>query len=145
MVYEPNYLSVRTAEINFETIRFEEDFTFREDRGWWWLQRACFAILRRIGACRADEMVEITTYRDIHHDNLYEAIIAAIEDGYRRDRRPEMFIVGGETWREMIGSPDNLEGLIEYPLQGDRIHGTSVLLAGVPVKVVPWIKGFALI
>lgn len=140
-----NEIHCLATDIEFKTLRFEEDFTFRKDCGWVWLQRLCFWILAKIGAYRRDETVEVVKYVDIQRDEIYDAVLEAIEDAHMFDRKPTMVVFGGEEWRNLMNSPRPVDMIMDYHLRRDDIRGLGYSVRGLPVKVVPWVKGFAVI
>lgn len=128
-------IDTMTADLN----RFE----YRPDRGWLWLQRAAFAVLRWIGA---HHMPTVTTYRRTaqENDDLLKSLLAQRRQWFDYVHHDEMahIYMGPDDERDLMKLCDfrdmqytTLKGGIETRDQyGRKWHD-------VPITVVPWMKG----
>jgi len=117
-------------------------FEFREDRGWHWLQRACFWVLRKIGAY-AQETTRVWTRHPQDNDDLLKSLLGQEQEWLRLIHREDCRIyMGPEEHTEVLRMCDHLgSGHFTFDARikitdrhGPRFHD-------VPITVVPWLKG----
>jgi hypothetical protein len=118
-------------------------FTYRPALGWRMLQRACFAILRRIGAfvLETDKVSEIS----LDAARLSVGLIA----NYRREVErlmytPARLVVGAEQWHELMGDP-LLNQAVRFSAPVDLRAAGRPRLMGLDVTIVPWFDGVVIL
>jgi hypothetical protein len=128
---------IETERVNV-TFDRPEAFTFRADKKWPRLQRLCLWILRRLGAHDLGERIEMRRHV-IHPEDLTEAI-------YRQEEqildlfhhRGSRILIGPEEWERFLhDTPPYMMHSFSAPYG----HGSSPQLLGMPVTMVPWMKG----
>lgn len=141
-VYEIQSLSLeRTVSSFIDT----EKFTFRPDKKWPWLQKICFAILRKLGANSIGEVVKIER-RVIDSDKFISAIYkqkAEIKELF--NMCPKHLFIGAEDYsvlmREEISTmPFDFRATYAY---NDEYNRQQIM--GLNVKVIPWMRGILVV
>lgn len=110
-----------------------------------WIQKWLWAALVWFDCIEEHvETVEVTTYTNVQSKRLLDAILYALEDANRDVREPQEIIIGAEDWTKLVGEMNKVDGPFQY-MAGPFGHGAARELYGVKVRVLPWIKGWAVI
>lgn len=141
-VYEIQSLSLeRTVSSFIDT----EKFTFRSDKKWPWLQKVCFAILRKLGANSIGEVVKIER-RVIDSDSFMQKIFEQ-KNGIQTlfNISPKQLLIGAEDYaqlmREEISTmPFDFRARYAY---NDEYNRQQIM--GLNVKVIPWMRGILVV
>lgn len=132
-------------------------YEFRKDRGWHWLQRLCFWVLRKIGAQRLATIKTVTYGPFERNDKLSEAIFQLVENALGWPRFDEIqwqIVMGRDTYRTLISDKElahafgflyPLEVRSPYPNFGPFDPYTRGQVYGIDITVLPWVDGFALV
>ena len=118
----------------------DDEFQFRDDLKHHWLQKACFWILRKIGAYRkfGSEVVETI---NVQPESVLTQIFRQreeLEDVHFTDA--SQIIIGGDDYMEMMSSPE----IRQYMEFGADVYSPKGII-GLTIKVVPWMKGIVVI
>jgi hypothetical protein len=140
-VYEIQSLSLeRTVSSFIDT----EKFTFRPDKKWPWLQKICFAILRKLGANSIGEVVKIER-RVIDSDSFMQKIFEQ-KNGIQTLFRipPKELLIGAEDYAELMRQeistmPFDFRATYSY----DEYKKQQIV--GLDVKVIPWMRGILVV
>jgi hypothetical protein len=106
-----------------------------------WLKR----IFKKFGWLKTPVYNKRVTYwNDCYSENLLESIQQAMNDVYRYGYTPRRFVIGEEEWKELINQKDmKLYGALSYVIGANSSY--KMELEGLEVRVLPWIKGWAVI
>jgi hypothetical protein len=119
-------------------------FALRHDRPARWLQRLCFAVLRRLGAF-AQEVEHTVAFR-LDEPDLVRRIDAQVLYVYRKTgRAPTRVVIGYDSWEELRARPDfwSYASLDERMPSKVRIRDRfgDIDFMGCSVELVPWLSG----
>lgn len=123
-------------------------YEYRPDRGWRWLQRACFWLLGKLGAHHVET---VTVFKRAVRDN--DALLASLlgQQGHwlefvSRQRHPPKIYMGPDDFVDLGRLLDHLR--MEPFRLAARIEIRDGRLAtwhDIPIFVVPWMKGAVLV
>lgn len=124
-------------------------YEFRKDRGWHWVQRACFFLLKKIGA---HQMMSVTTveYGPLQgSQKLMDAVFKAVDHavGWERyDPDKLVIVMGRKEFMELVCDRD-ISQAMGWTLDMDICTRTPYArrIIGVPIAEVPWMEGFAVV
>lgn len=135
--YEIKSISLKT---NIHRFVNYEQFTFRADKKWPWLQKICFAILRKLDAHSIGETVEIER-GVIDGDKLIAAIYEQkVEIQTLFNMLPKQLFIGTEDYAEMMR-----EEIATTPFNFQARCGYNEHIMGLSVKVIPWMRGILVV
>lgn len=140
------YIETMLPSRSFAALADDNAFELRTDRGWVWLQKLCFAVLKWIGAHRL-MTVEKVTYGPLDAPKLIEKVFWSIENtvGWQSRRADEFCLVmGAKQFQELI-SHREVRDCFGWDLMVDVWTPYTKEIHGVPIAVVPWIDGLAVV
>lgn len=137
-----NYQEI--AFVGHEEVSFsfedESAFQYRDDRGWMWVQRACFGVLRKLGCFYQRGRTEIRMMQidaDTFMERLWE------------QKRQIFELFGKEGTTLLIGRTDYEDLMYDLPPnQVFEFMGTyhkPGQVMGLRIKVLPWLKGVVVV
>jgi hypothetical protein len=132
-----------------------DKFTLRKERGWVWLQRLCFWVLRKIGAYHL-ETIETVTYGPFdRNEKLSQRLFDIVEETLGWDTFDDtqwMVVMGRDEFRQLDQDKELLHvfGFVigmemRRPIRnrfGEYKVGT---FHGIDVVVLPWVEGMTLV
>lgn len=112
-------------------------FTYRDDRPHRWLQRLCLWTLNKLRCVYEPYETVGVERRVIRPVDFAELFFKADEEIYKNaGRRPRKIYVGGEDYGRIMGEAEAMRWFEFKTVMAD---GKTAF--GVPVEVVPWMKG----
>jgi len=110
-------------------------FQFRKDRPAHWLQRACFFVLRKLGAFYMDETVTIERHT-LDARTFMERLFKQ-QEGIARffNRDSTTLLIGAEGYAELMHEASASR---DFAFRAEFGCGT---ILGLKVHVVPWMRG----
>ena len=130
---------------------FASVFSLRPDRGYLWLQRICFRILRAIGAFHQTESV---TYQRtvVSRRATMDAILRMKDVLAQLGNGGETLLVGPEEFKQITNSTPpqirpfafDLEYLRHAPPAPDGTPRRPTVL-GMRICIIPWMKGMIVV
>lgn len=115
-------------------------FSFRKDAKAHWLQKLCFAILRKLGAFHQMEMVTIERHT-IDSSSFVERLFKQKEGIHKFfNKRPKVLLIGAKDYAELMQSKEFNQ---QFSFQAQYFYGNDrvVQIFGLEVKVIPWMSG----
>lgn len=136
----------RIEHIKTPKTRFDL-FEFRPKRGWVWLQRICFKILRWIGAYHEEVIHTFTRHKEENSDlmaHLLKQNIGWLEWIYRSDSRgyrPRIYC--GPEQQASLMRLVNFHHMspVTFDCSSVTRDESRVKWHGIPVTVIPWMEG----
>lgn len=121
-----------------ELMTCKDRFEYRPDLRMRWLQRLCFWILRKLRAYARDS---VATYSSVTID---DKVIAGVWKAIKGIRLLGLGV--NSRWRVIVGV-DAFREICETAPSGPLHFSTPSIpaLMGMPITVVPWIEGIALV
>lgn len=126
---------VQTKEMKVPFIR-TGCYSFREDRGFHFIQKLCCWAMNKIGANFIDETIELTRHT-IDTDVFMERIFRQkyhLEAHF--NRKPKRILVGAEDFERIMNCPEIRQGLM---FNASYNYGREI--CGLQVEVIPWMRG----
>ena len=126
--------------VNLEVVRspFEdkEAFQLRNDRPAKWLQKACFFVLRKLGAFYIGESVTIERHT-LDAKTFMERLFKQ-QKGIERffNRHPTKLLIGAEDYAELMHEASATQAFSFYAEYWERRE-----VFGMTVEVIPWMRG----
>lgn len=143
-----NHTAVTTYHMlrSVEWVTSPDKYQYDPKGRWPWLQRACFWVLKKLGAFASFSEEHIQRV-DIDLDKLVEAVMrnrADVEMLYRK--RAKYLVVGADKFYELSVSVQPHYMTFTVPHQFNARVGYNnrpmpQMFAGLQVIVVPWIDG----
>lgn len=134
---------VTSQEIR-RTMIDRESFTLRYDRRHVWLQKACFYVLRKLGAFRPVERVE-TVRVAFNGRTLMETIYKQRADVARLlGWEPKKLLMGSEDFAQLMKvTPvhERFDFEVEYHIR----TGETTKIMGLEVQIIPWMRGILVV
>lgn len=123
-----------------QTVELDKIFSFRKDRKYHWIQKACFWILDKID-CKHVIKKDSVKYETVNIGNIFHQLqenIAEIHKNY--NVKPGKLFIGREEYYELIkmACPSMMFSVVNQT-NPDRN------LFGLEVTVVPWMKGMVVL
>lgn len=116
----------------------QDRYELRADRGWYWLQRILFSILRRLGCFARDCEIVSSQTRIINTGSFLRRIShQRAELTQRWMLQGERLLLGAEDYRELMQETNLIPGPLSFDIRfmsGCRIHDLRV-------TIVPWMSG----
>lgn len=139
---QPDYITMLKPQKVLRSFESEGSFVLRKDRGWVWLQKICFKILRWIGAYELIK-TETVTYTNLRSDKLKDKIVEGIrsQGGYREGM---VLTIGAAQWMELTDNRELMYEAFSYDVTAFRDSRYPGRILGVKVEVIPWIDGWYL-
>jgi hypothetical protein len=127
------FVALRENRIRFDNT---EAFQYRKDSPAPWLQKACFFVLRKLGAFYYDEKVTIERHTldgKTFIDRLFKQ-----QEGVIRffNMRPTTLLIGAEDYAELM---HELASTQRFSFHAEYGYGREIL--GLTVQVIPWMRG----
>lgn len=126
--------------VNFKEHRYPcentDVFQFRKDRSAIWLQKACFFVLRELGAFHLYETVTIERHQ-LDARTFVERLFKQ-QEGIERffNMRPTRLLIGSEDYAELMGE---LAATQMFSFRAEYVYAREIL--GMTVQVIPWMRG----
>src|SRR5262245_37147227 len=124
----------------------DDKFEFRKDRSHHWLQRICFFILRKLKA-HSKLMTTVYRYTNLESKDLMGKIDEAIRTVVSlEDHQPQnlVIIMGRSQFYELVQNREvHMAMGWTVPMRIRTPYSERCL--DIPVAVVPWIEGFAVV
>lgn len=130
---EVEFLAMR-REIRVEDLH--DTFALRQDRPLVWLQKLCFAVLRRLRAYEISRTEEIVRY-PINGRSFMERLLTQRRELSRElGIAPRTLLIGGEDYEELMCAPE-----VRHAFQFNAPYCRDISVYGLTVKVIPWMRG----
>jgi len=156
-VPRPQTVEMMKGRLELFPTTVEDAFEFRKDRGWRWLQRLCFWVLKKIGAHR-HITVEKVSYGPFDNAQIGGRVFEIVEStiGWRNfDASEWMLVMGRDAYRELVNDRELFHAFGFIKTLEVR-HGPSNPVGpyfdyvrgqvyGIDIMVVPWVNGMALV
>jgi hypothetical protein len=119
----------------------KDAFELRRDKKYVWVQRACFWVLKKIGAYYIKHTISYSRI-PIEPDKFMEKLFkqrVELEDIYYT--RPSQLFIGAQDYEELMGSPE-IRQMLQFNAQyWVKEEGYRPEIMGLSVTIIPWMKG----
>lgn len=133
-----------SSQKHTEVRQMADAFTFREDLGYHWLQRACLWILMRIGAHQKVTHIHYSYKRvQIESDRLVNYLVKQVY-GVRAmldTRRHLCVLMGPDEFHEIWGEVYECGDLLRFELEAAVGRNGEREIMGMKISIIPWMKG----
>lgn len=128
-------------------------YEFNEQRGWVWLQKLCFWVLNRLHCHRIQyTYARHVTYNNLQSSPLKQSIWDAIHQvaDIQKVKDDDLYIlVGASEFKSLVSDKEVTQSFTfhvgETASYMDRQGRMMRDYFGVDCRVVPWMKGFAIV
>lgn len=125
----------------------KDQYTFRSDRKYHWLQRLCLYVLRKLKCNVLKEEFRFKTYTFYPEDsdNIIKNIIKFIGDNeylFPLNKKELVIAMGTDCFYELLGQ-DYQYGYLNLRIPDAKIYyNNEQMLLGMRLIIVPWISGW---
>lgn len=131
-------------------IQSDSEFCFDREKGWVWLQKICFWILRKLDLYAIREKFE-SEYYEFNTDNFFNNFMELKWELLNVDVMPKLLIIGRDEWLKfqkhkfLLDVPVFFEAKYEVHKFNEKTGKSEFFLEGIKVEIVPWMSGWCLI
>lgn len=124
-------------------ITSEKVFEFNPNAKMPWLQKICFAVLKKLN-CYA--MLEIGSYHryEFDKDKLIENIAYQRREILKDVSLPKRIYMGSGDFARFISDEDQFR-YVSFPADITVNHGRQQKIMGITVEVIPWMEGILVV
>ena len=129
---------VEFSELREKSVPFvmKDTFELRPERKYVLIQKACFWVLRKIGAHSIGERVEYTRHM-IDADSLLQKIFAMDKSICRQfNREPTRLLIGSKDLSDLLMSKEIYQN---FSLRAEYMRDRKI--CGLTIEVIPWMRG----
>lgn len=118
-----------------------DQFEFREDKGFKWLQRLAIWVLRKLGCYALSEDIYYTK-RVIKMDDLIDGLIRQQHEivSHYNLAGGERVLIGSEEFSKLMCQPETKE-MLSFDCAGSGLRS----FRGMSITVIPWMKGILVV
>ncbi len=128
------------TKTKMDLVDFKDSFAFREDKKYWWVQKTCFWILKKIGAYNQEQTFSYKKFT-IDPQSFMERLFR--QKSYITEEfnvKPSKLFIGDEDFSEMMSSKEIRQSLSFNATYNFNI-GNETKVMGLKVSIIPWMRG----